>query len=205
MRLLLLLLLGACGAPRSGPGLHDQLEREVIALHQKVRSLEEALETCDQQESSPDPIHRELHQILSGTRVDVRREGRVTVLVFPADLVFRDDLALREEARMPLDLLATALAKHEGHRVLVEGHTDDRAPTGALGQRYPDNWALSHARARAVARSLIEDFGVDEARFTLVARAHHDPVATNDTEAGQRRNRRIVVRLETPTGHDSSP
>ncbi len=191
-----LLLLVACPSTRGSP-LHDQLESEVIALHQKVRSLEAALETCGDDRTAG-PIYQELHQILSDTRVRVGREGPATTLLFPADLLFRDELEIRTEARMPLDLLATALAKHTDHRVIVEGHTDARPLSGDLQRRYRDHWGVAYARAEAVMRSLVEDFEVPEERFTVTARAHHDPVATNDTEAGQRQNRRVLVRVEPP-------
>lgn len=204
MRAAVLALLGLAGCPSAhrypdGSGLQAQLEREVVALQARVRTLEEDLLTCGE-DTGPDTIYQELHQVMSGMEIEVAREGNTTLLTFPADLLFSRGTDLRDEARMPLDILATAISLHPEYTVTVEGHTDDRQPAGDLRRLYADNWALSWSRAETVMHILSTEFGIPEERFTLKARAHYDPVATNDTSAGQALNRRVVVRLIPPRG-----
>lgn len=202
MRLAWVLALGLAGCPTShrypdGSDLAGQLEREVIALQQRVRSLEFEAAYCSS-DAGPDAMYQDLYSLLHGTDLALQREGSVTVLTLPADYLFSGGTDLREEARMGLDLLATALKAHPGHTVVVEGHTDDRPPSGDLRRLYADNWLLSYARAEAVMVALVGTYGVPADRFALQARAHYDPVATNDTTSGQMKNRRVVVRVFPP-------
>lgn len=182
-----------------GSDLTGQLEREVIALQQTVRALEYQVQTCGSN-AEADTMYQELHQLLGGgEEVTIDREGNITLLGLPADFLFSRGTDLRDEAAMTLDLLATALKVHSEHTVVLEGHTDDLAPSGDLRRLYGDNWILSFARAEAVMMALTQRFGVEGHRFTIQARASYDPVATNDTVAGQRKNRRVVARIIPPS------
>ena len=164
----LLLVLAGC-PPRhdypDGSGLRGQLEREVIALQQTVRALEYELEHCDQG-AEPTSLYHDLYQLFTGSEVQVGRDGSITVLTLPADYVFSRGTDLRDEARMSLDLAATAINLHPDHQVIIEGHTDNSPPSGDLRRLYADNWALSFARAEAVMYALVEQFGVAPERFT---------------------------------------
>ncbi|MBW2254803.1 MAG: OmpA family protein [Deltaproteobacteria bacterium] len=194
------LLLAGCPPRHSypdGAGLAGQLEREVVALQQRVRSLEFQLDHCGE-DPDPDSIYQDLHQIFSGSDVLVSRVGSTTILLLPSDYLFTRGTDLREEALMSLDLLATALNLHPEHQVVVEGHSDDRMPTGDLRRLYSDNWVLSYSRAETVMHALSTQFGVDPSRFTVQSRAEWEPIATNDTTAGQAKNRRVMVRIIPP-------
>lgn len=201
-RLLPALLVVLAGCPPKheypdGSGLTGQLEREVIALQQRIRALEYELEHCAD-DSGPDSVYRDLHQVFRGSEVDISRQGSTTVLTLPSDYLFSGGTDLREEATMSLDLVATALKLHPEHMVTVEGHTDDRMPSGDLRRLYADNWVLSYARAEAVMHALVTEFKVDPSRFTIEAHGEYNPVATNDTAPGQAKNRRVVIVIVPP-------
>jgi OOP family OmpA-OmpF porin len=70
--------------------------------------------------------------------------------------------------------------------VTVEGHTD------SVGDD-PTNQRLSEARARAVGDALASRLRLDAARLTTVGHGETRPVASNDTEAGRARNRRVDI------------
>lgn len=73
--------------------------------------------------------------------------------------------------------------------VLVEGHADnDRVHT----VRFPDNMALSEARAETVGKILRADLS-DPARVTTKGLGETVPIASNDTAAGKSRNRRVEI------------
>jgi chemotaxis protein MotB len=76
----------------------------------------------------------------------------------------------------------------------VEGHTDD-VP---VARRYPSNWELAAARASSVVRLMIE-LGVEPDRLKAVSRAEFAPVASNETDEGRAKNRRIEIQLDAPT------
>lgn len=79
----------------------------------------------------------------------------------------------------------------ENHPISVEGSTDD-VPI-ATGQ-YPSNWELSAARAASVAR-FMDANGVRAARLEATGVADQRPIASNTTEAGRSRNRRVEIAL----------
>lgn len=89
-----------------------------------------------------------------------------------------------------LACLGRELAREPG-RILVVGHTDDRPIRTA---RFPSNWELSRARALAVRAALAPAFP-DPARLAVDGRADTEPVASNASEAGRARNRRVEILL----------
>lgn len=175
--------------------LIGQLDREVIALKQKLRYLEERLAG-----SAPGgevgSLYPELVQVYSGGPVKVDRAGGATRVSLPGDILFSSgSVLLREEATFALDLLATALKLHMDVNVLMVGHTDTDAPAGLFKKMYATNWELSYARALAVTRALAEDHGVPYTHFTVAGRADLDPLTGNDTPEGRATNRRVVAHL----------
>lgn len=78
-------------------------------------------------------------------------------------------------------------------QIQVEGHTDDRP---IWRTTYPaDNWELASARAISVARFLTSVPELSAKVFSVNGYAAYRPVASNDTEEGRARNRRIEIRL----------
>lgn len=175
--------------------LIGQLDREVIALRQKVRHLEDRLAGAAAG-TDPGGVYPELVQIFAGGPVKVDKVAGATRITLPGDLLYvTGSLDLRVEAAFALDLLATALKLHSDIDVLVVGHSDADAPSGPLKLSYPSNWHLSYARALAVTRALVEQHGVPWARFTVAGRADLDPLTGNDTPEGRATNRRVVAHL----------
>lgn len=179
-----------------GSGLVGQLNREVRALQQTVRLLEYEAATCRDPLAKPDPLFQELHQVLANTEVEVTRRGRTTVVIFPADHLFGvDELSLRQEARMTLDVMSTALKLHPTYVIEVEGHTDDAGVPPSMRRRFGDPFTFSAARAYALVATLIEDNDLRESRFAVIGRGPSRPIDTNETDAGRRKNRRVVIYL----------
>ncbi len=87
--------------------------------------------------------------------------------------------------------VARFLKKYPGLRVTIEGHTDSR---GSLEY----NMKLSLRRAQSVVRLLNEWYGIPMERMEAKGYGPTRPVASNDTEEGRARNRRIyaVLRVE---------
>ncbi|MBI1385542.1 MAG: OmpA family protein [Rhizobiales bacterium] len=82
-----------------------------------------------------------------------------------------------------LDELAFVLGRCPGSRVEIAGHTD------SVGSN-SDNQVLSERRSQSVVSYLIEK-GVRRNRLSAVGYGESYPIASNDTNAGRARNRRI--------------
>jgi outer membrane protein OmpA-like peptidoglycan-associated protein len=94
----------------------------------------------------------------------------------------------RLEGTAQLRPVVDYLLAHPGTRLHVSGHTDNRGSL-RLG------WALSEARARAVARFVVAQ-GVARSRVIVKWYAQTKPIATNATAAGRALNRRVDVSIE---------
>ena len=60
---------------------------------------------------------------------------------------------------------------------------------------YEDNWDLSARRALVVTRFLVEQ-GVAPDNLAAAGYGQHDPAASNKSQAGRRKNRRIELIVE---------
>ncbi|ULA59561.1 MAG: Flagellar motor rotation protein MotB [Nitrospira sp.] len=84
-----------------------------------------------------------------------------------------------------------------GQQVRVEGHSDNMEIGPSLKGVFPTNWELSKARAAEIVRYLVEKGGMDSAKLSAVGYGASRPVASNGTEEGRKKNRRIEVVLES--------
>ncbi|MCX5849132.1 MAG: OmpA family protein [Deltaproteobacteria bacterium] len=75
---------------------------------------------------------------------------------------------------------------------VIEGHTDN-----VDKDNNPDkNIKLSQARADSVRQYLIDKFGIDGARLSAIGYGPNKPIASNDTEKGRKKNRRVEAVIE---------
>jgi OmpA-OmpF porin, OOP family len=93
---------------------------------------------------------------------------------------------LKPESKAALDEIAKLLKAEPGLRLHVVGHTDN-----AGGLEF--NLGLSKRRADAVAAALVKDCGIAPARLTANGVAYLAPVASNATEEGRAKNRRVEL------------
>lgn len=114
----------------------------------------------------------------------------------PKPLVFNGNyLAFAfDSAELPVgadESLANALAYMERYpdgQYEIAGHTDSIGSDAY-------NQDLSERRAQVVATYLIDNKGVSAEQITVVGYGETSPVASNETESGRARNRRVQVRL----------
>ena len=92
---------------------------------------------------------------------------------------------LKPEAREELTRIAGEIGKFPGATVVVEGHTD------SIGTQ-EKNQVLSVNRAEAV-RALLASAGLEGVSFETRGYGETRPVASNDTEEGRAKNRRVVI------------
>jgi OOP family OmpA-OmpF porin len=71
----------------------------------------------------------------------------------------------------------------------IGGHTDSTA-SNAYNQK------LSEKRANSVRQYIIDKFGIDGSRLTAVGYGEDRPIASNNTEEGKQKNRRVEAVIE---------
>jgi chemotaxis protein MotB len=119
------------------------------------------------------------------------RNGRM-VLDMPADVLFASGRTeIKQRGRPAIEAIG-AVMMATPRQYQVAGHTDD---VPIKTERFRSNWELSAARATEVVRLLIAQ-GVDPTQLSVAGYAEFDPLTSNQSESGRRRNRRIEITLQ---------
>ncbi|HUW28223.1 MAG TPA: OmpA family protein [Sulfuriferula sp.] len=135
---------------------------------------------------------RAMEQATQGTGVQVSQtaDNRLK-LDIPSDISFDTNRSdIKPNFRPVLDKFAASLVDNPYTVVTIVGHTDN---TGSDSINDP----LSVARA-ARTRDYLVTRGVASGRFTVDGRGSHEPVASNNSEAGRAQNRRVEIFVAEP-------
>jgi len=117
----------------------------------------------------------------------------VSSFVLPERLLFKPGTdALSGEAIQEVRKLAKLLANTASIRIEVLGHTDS-SPPGA-NAAFKSNWALSSARAGAIAEQLILG-GVSAQMIAVRGMADTQPIVSGKSAAQQAANRRVEIKI----------
>jgi len=133
-----------------------------------------------------------MEQATRGTNVEVTRtEDNQLKLNIPNDISFDTGSAsIKPPLRAVLDPFANSLRDDPSARLMIVGHTDN---TGSEAVNNP----LSVERAQSV-RDYLVTRGVAATRVDTAGRGEREPVASNTTEAGRAKNRRVEIFLREP-------
>jgi chemotaxis protein MotB len=91
-----------------------------------------------------------------------------------------------------LPLLAAVAASLPSGPLRVEGHTDN-VPIHT--QQFATNWELSSVRATTIARYLLDHGAANPAQLAATGYSEFHPIASNATEDGRAKNRRVDIIL----------
>ena len=96
---------------------------------------------------------------------------------------------LTAEERRKLEWVALYVKEDQQiKRVLIDGHTDSVGPR-------PNNIDISKLRSQRIA-TYLASAGVDNNRITTRWHGERYPIASNATDQGRQKNRRVTIRLE---------
>lgn len=126
---------------------------------------------------------KEIQETLPGAQVERVNDG-IKVTMNESIINFDFDSAdLTDTAKSNLDKLAEVLVNNPDTNINVYGYTDSKGTDDY-------NLKLSDRRAASVKSYLISK-GVAESRLYTMGMGEQDPVATNDTDEGRAKNRRV--------------
>lgn len=128
------------------------------------------------------------YTIRNGLRVSASEQGLLDQTLANRTIEFETGSAtLAPEGRQILDQMAAALARMPTRTVDIIGHTDNSGSRAS-------NIALSQARADAVKGYLVTK-GISPQQMTTTGVGPDQPIASNDTNDGRAKNRRIEFRV----------
>lgn len=125
-------------------------------------------------------------------QLNAKQTARGLVITL-GDVLFRTNRAQLEAAGLrDIDKLADFLKQYPAYKVLVEGYTDSRGSDDM-------NQELSDRRAYAVRTALVAA-NVDRNQISTRGYGEAYPVASNDSSANRRLNRRVEIVLSDENG-----
>ncbi len=114
---------------------------------------------------------------------DIRSTGHAAVYGINFDT---GKSTIKPESAQAIEEVAKLLKADPGLKIHVVGHTDNVGGRDA-------NIKLSQERAEAVLQALVRDHGIAAARLSSYGCGPFAPVASNDTEEGRAKNRRVEL------------
>lgn len=155
----------------------DQTENENRALEDRIAQNQATLDE-----------NRRLIEELRSRGADVRGTERGVVINLP-DILFEFDRAnLTQEAKRTISEISEVVRKVKNRSIAIEGHTDS---IGSVVY----NKQLSERRAGNVASEL-QYRGIPRGQMTSRGYGEGSPIATNNSELGRARNRRVEIIIE---------
>lgn len=159
----------------------EEAQKKLAQYQAQERSseLESARTEAQQAKSELEQLRQEMDDMQS-------RSTESGVVLTLTDVVFEYDKAdLKPGAERGIERLSDFLQQNPERQVLIEGFTDSRG-----SEQY--NQQLSERRSKAAAQALIAD-GVASDRIATRGHGEKYPIATNDTDAGRQKNRRVEI------------
>lgn len=104
---------------------------------------------------------------------------------------------LSKQDKRELDQLIARIRKVRVKHINIAGHTDSQKIRGRLLKKFPDNHALSRARAASVGDYIAKALNLKPDQVSIDGKGPDVPVASNKTAAGRARNRRVELRVQT--------
>ena len=191
---------GQGSAQMHGPGGEKLVTPDKEKKDDKLAELSPSLQV----------LSKELKMEIEAGKIQISMEPRGLVVSFKQAALFPSgEDAIAPEATPSLEKVAAAIVQIP-NPVRLEGHTDSR-PIST--KRFRSNWDLSTARSIALLDILTSRFQVPAGHISVAGYADTAPIASNETEEGRARNRRVDIVIlnekgvlgEPPKTGDDSP
>lgn len=166
---------------RTATRAREEAEQAKALADTSVRAADLARKEAELASEQAQSLRRQLENLQL-------RQTESGVVVTLGDVLFETGEAeLKEEARSGIVEVVDLLQSEPDKKIRIEGHTDSVGSADA-------NLDLSRRRAESVLEILVS-LGVDGSRITAAGMGEDFPIASNETEDGRQRNRRVDVIL----------
>ncbi|MBT9439554.1 MAG: OmpA family protein, partial [Desulfobacterales bacterium] len=132
--------------------------------------------------------------------VELTQKATGVKITMAATVLYPSGIAvLSDRGKSVLSKVAKTLKDRKNLNIIVEGHTDNVPISPKLSSTFATNWELASARSINIIHFLVEK-GIEESRFGSGAFSFQRPIASNETEEGKAKNRRIELLIEENGG-----
>jgi chemotaxis protein MotB len=175
----------------------EELETEITGLMMRSGDFktQREQELADLKKTYNDLINDLKKEVQAG-KIEIEQiRGSLSMSI--AEEIFFDfgEAEITPEGQEVLKRIGKRLNDIPEKNIRIEGHTDSVPIGPSLREKYPTNWELGAARAVNVVRFLQNNARIDPLRLSAVSYGQYRPVASNKSEAGRSKNRRIEIIL----------
>jgi len=176
----------------------EELQRERDDLDTRYNLSEQEKASLIEERDRLENARRSMEERLQGSGASVRiKEGKISVML-PSSILFNSgQTKLKKEAKNSLTKVCNVLKKDFPNATIrIEGHTDSD-PLKRTKNVYKSNWELSALRASNVLHYLVDSCRLDPKKLYIAGFGKHQPVASNKSKGGKKKNRRVEIVILT--------
>lgn len=168
-----------------------------------TQEMKEKLEEQGLKQS--EEMYDEISQLAESYSIDDRmvmdyNSQYVSIDLNGAILFDAGEANLREDARIFMQKIASIMERYKDCIIEIEGHTDN-VPIHTA--KYESNRYLSTARATKVLEYVMEQANLKDENMKVAGYGESRPVASNATEEGRAKNRRVSIKIYNPLNSES--
>ncbi|WP_203363879.1 flagellar motor protein MotB [Bacillus sp. REN10] len=135
-------------------------------------------------------------------KVETTLNGEGLLLRIRDNVLFNSGVAeVREEDRKAAQEISRLLEMDVPRNVIISGHTDNIPIKTA---QFESNWELSAMRAVNFMKVILENKKLDPRLFSAKGYGEYQPIASNETEEGRSKNRRVEILILPQGGKESN-
>ncbi len=175
-----------------------ELQRERDDLDSRYNLSEQEKAGLIEERDRLENARRSMEERLQGSGASVRiKEGKISVML-PSSILFNSgQTKLKKAAKSSLTKVCNVLKKDFPNATIrIEGHTDSD-PLKRTKKVYRSNWELSALRASNVLHYLVDSCRLDPEKLYIAGFGKHQPVASNKSKDGKKKNRRVEIVILT--------
>ena len=168
-----------------------------------TQEMKEKLEEQGLKQS--EEMYDEISQLAESYSIDDRmvmdyNSQYVSIDLNGAILFDAGEANLRDDARIFMQKIASIMERYTDCIIEIEGHTDN-VPIHTA--KYESNRYLSTARATKVLEYVMEQANLKDENMKVAGYGESRPVASNATEEGRAKNRRVSIKIYNPLNSES--
>ncbi|MCM1272225.1 MAG: flagellar motor protein MotB [Clostridium sp.] len=155
-------------------------------------------------EEQSEEMYEEIVQSAEAYRIDtvinIDYTAQYVELDLNGSILFESGSArIKDDSKLFLQKIASILTKYRYCIIEIEGHTDN-VPISTSS--FENNRELSAERARSVYEYIMEQENFIDSNMKITGYGDSKPVASNATEEGRAKNRRVSIKIFNPQNSD---
>lgn len=177
----------------SDMGKKDESQSETDPLAEYEKQQEAKKRTTTEKLYGEVVEKTETNRVADAVDVTIDKGYNYVMISLSGGVLFASGSAdIQPGAKTILSRVGTILKAYEDKKIKIEGHTDNVPIKNSV---FSSNLWLSTARAAKVYEYFVEKSHISEKHLEASGRGDSDPIASNRTEEGRRKNRRVEIKI----------